>query len=230
MLALAGFGPARRAARVWSAVIAERHSSRRRGAARSVALADTHYPRRRRGAPFSRKIPRFHQRPVGDRHRRRRRRHSKIRQLQAQEGRRRQDHHPENRRQGRRHRPGVPAVHDVGVVPRGPIGRRARDGAALRALRSRLHDDGRPARGQDYSYFVDPGHVAGHEEDVCPRRLPLRRDALPPIRHRRDTPRRKYAGTKEAVKSALQGIAINLNATDMAEAALSEIEAACKKI
>ena len=40
----------------------------------------------------------------------------------------------------------------------------------------------------------------------------------------------KYAGTKEAVKSALQGIAINLNATDMAEAALSEIEAACKKI
>ena len=35
----------------------------------------------------------------------------------------------------------------------------------------------------------------------------------------------KYAGTKEAVKSALQGIAINLNATDMAEAALSEIEA-----
>ena len=39
-----------------------------------------------------------------------------------------------------------------------------------------------------------------------------------------------YAGTKEAVKSALQGIAINLNATDMAEAALSEIEAACKKI
>ena len=53
---------------------------------------------------------------------------------------------------------------------------------------------------------------------------------MPPIRHRRDTPRRKYAGTKEAVKSALQGIAINLNATDMAEAALSEIEAACKKI
>ena len=52
----------------------------------------------------------------------------------------------------------------------------------------------------------------------------------PSIRHRRDTPRRKYAGTKEAVKSALQGIAINLNATDMAEAALSEIEAACKKI
>ena len=40
----------------------------------------------------------------------------------------------------------------------------------------------------------------------------------------------QYAGTKEAVKSALQGIAINLNATDMAEAALSEIEAACKKI
>ena len=40
----------------------------------------------------------------------------------------------------------------------------------------------------------------------------------------------KYAGTKEAVKSALQGIAINLNATDMAESALSEIEAACKKI
>ena len=40
----------------------------------------------------------------------------------------------------------------------------------------------------------------------------------------------KYAGTKEAVKSALQDIAINLNATDMAEAALSEIEAACKKI
>ena len=40
----------------------------------------------------------------------------------------------------------------------------------------------------------------------------------------------KYAGTKEAVKSALQGIAINLNATDMAEAALSEIEAACKKL
>ena len=40
----------------------------------------------------------------------------------------------------------------------------------------------------------------------------------------------KYAGTKEAVKSALQGIAINLNATDMAEAALSEIEGACKKI
>ena len=77
---------------------------------------------------------------------------------------------------------------------------------------------------------MDPGHVAGHEEDVCPRRLALRRDALPPIRHRRDTPRRKYAGTKEAVKSALQGIAINLNATDMAEAALSEIEAACKKI
>ena len=58
----------------------------------------------------------------------------------------------------------------------------------------------------------------------------MRRDALPPIRHRRATPRRKYAGTKEAVKSALQGIAINLNATDMAEAALSEIEAACKKI
>ena len=116
------------------------------------------------------------------------------------------------------------------VVPRRSARRRARDGAALRAAGPRLHDDGRPARGQDHSDQLDPGHVAGDEEDVCPRRLPLRRDALPPIRHRRDTPRRKYAGTKEAVKSALQGIAINLNATDMAEAALSEIEAACKKI
>jgi hypothetical protein len=56
MLALAGFGPARRAARVWSAAIAERHSSRRRGAARSVALADTHYPRRGRRAAFRAKF------------------------------------------------------------------------------------------------------------------------------------------------------------------------------
>ena len=48
--------PARRAARVWSAVIAERHSSRRRGAARSLTLADTHYPRRRCGAPFREKF------------------------------------------------------------------------------------------------------------------------------------------------------------------------------
>ena len=40
----------------------------------------------------------------------------------------------------------------------------------------------------------------------------------------------KYAGTKEAVKSALQGIAININATDLAECALSEINAACVKI
>mmetsp|Transcript_27927 Transcript_27927/g.86386 ORF Transcript_27927/g.86386 Transcript_27927/m.86386 type:complete len:143 (-) Transcript_27927:94-522(-) len=40
----------------------------------------------------------------------------------------------------------------------------------------------------------------------------------------------KYAGTKEAVKSALQGIAINLNATDMAEAGEDSIKAACVRI
>ena len=40
----------------------------------------------------------------------------------------------------------------------------------------------------------------------------------------------KYAGTKEAVKSALQGIAININATDLAECSLAEINTACTKI
>ena len=56
MLALAGFGPRAAAERVWNTAIAERHSARRRGAARSLALADTHYPRRRRGAPFREKF------------------------------------------------------------------------------------------------------------------------------------------------------------------------------
>ena len=40
----------------------------------------------------------------------------------------------------------------------------------------------------------------------------------------------KYSGTKEAVKSALTGIAINLNATDHSECTLEEIGAACVKI
>ena len=40
----------------------------------------------------------------------------------------------------------------------------------------------------------------------------------------------KYSGTKEAVKSALQGIAINLNATDHSECTSDEILAACTKI
>lgn len=39
-----------------------------------------------------------------------------------------------------------------------------------------------------------------------------------------------YSGTKEAVKSALQGIAINLNATDHSECTSDEILAACTKI
>mmetsp|Transcript_21448 Transcript_21448/g.66163 ORF Transcript_21448/g.66163 Transcript_21448/m.66163 type:complete len:138 (-) Transcript_21448:1043-1456(-) len=40
----------------------------------------------------------------------------------------------------------------------------------------------------------------------------------------------KYSGTKEAVKSALQGIALNINATDLAECTESELIAACTKI
>ncbi|KAJ8605015.1 hypothetical protein CTAYLR_004553 [Chrysophaeum taylorii] len=40
----------------------------------------------------------------------------------------------------------------------------------------------------------------------------------------------KYSGTKESVKSALQGIAVNINATDHAECTEAEIIANCTKI
>jgi len=40
----------------------------------------------------------------------------------------------------------------------------------------------------------------------------------------------KYSGTKEAVKSALQGIAVNINATDHGECTEAEIIAACTRI
>lgn len=40
----------------------------------------------------------------------------------------------------------------------------------------------------------------------------------------------KYSGTKEAVKAALQGIAVNINATDHSECTHAEIVAACTKI
>jgi len=40
----------------------------------------------------------------------------------------------------------------------------------------------------------------------------------------------KFSGTKEAVKAALQGIAVNINATDASECTEAEIIAACTKI
>eukprot|EP00633_Aureoumbra_lagunensis_P002910 CAMPEP_0197285592 /NCGR_PEP_ID=MMETSP0890-20130614/933_1 /TAXON_ID=44058 ORGANISM="Aureoumbra lagunensis, Strain CCMP1510" /NCGR_SAMPLE_ID=MMETSP0890 /ASSEMBLY_ACC=CAM_ASM_000533 /LENGTH=107 /DNA_ID=CAMNT_0042753259 /DNA_START=206 /DNA_END=529 /DNA_ORIENTATION=- len=40
----------------------------------------------------------------------------------------------------------------------------------------------------------------------------------------------KYSGTKEAVKSALQGIAVNINATDKSECTEDELTAACTRI
>ena len=39
-----------------------------------------------------------------------------------------------------------------------------------------------------------------------------------------------YAGTKEAVKSALVGVALNINATDLAEAGLDALTEACNKV
>ena len=38
------------------------------------------------------------------------------------------------------------------------------------------------------------------------------------------------SGTKEAVKSALQGIAVNINATDLSECTLDVLNATCTKI
>ena len=40
----------------------------------------------------------------------------------------------------------------------------------------------------------------------------------------------KYAGTKEAVKSALVGIALNINATDRSEANIDVFNAECNKV
>ncbi len=40
----------------------------------------------------------------------------------------------------------------------------------------------------------------------------------------------KYAGTKEAVKSALVGIALNINATDRSEASIDVFNAECNKV
>lgn len=40
----------------------------------------------------------------------------------------------------------------------------------------------------------------------------------------------KYAGTKEAVKSALVGIALNINATDLSEASEDVFKAECNKV
>ena len=39
-----------------------------------------------------------------------------------------------------------------------------------------------------------------------------------------------YAGTKEAVKSALVGVALNINATDLAEAGMDALTEACNKV
>mmetsp|Transcript_73757 Transcript_73757/g.210334 ORF Transcript_73757/g.210334 Transcript_73757/m.210334 type:complete len:140 (+) Transcript_73757:212-631(+) len=40
----------------------------------------------------------------------------------------------------------------------------------------------------------------------------------------------KYSGTKESVKSAFVGIAVNINATDMSEVTVEEVTAACNKV
>ena len=40
----------------------------------------------------------------------------------------------------------------------------------------------------------------------------------------------QYAGTKEAVKSALVGIALNINATDRSEASIDVFNAECNKV
>jgi len=39
-----------------------------------------------------------------------------------------------------------------------------------------------------------------------------------------------FSGTKESVKSAFVGIAVNINATDMSEVTVEEVTAACNKV
>ena len=98
--------------------------------------------------------------------------------------------------------------------------RRARDARAPRRKRARRAPRGapppRPPPGR-----APPRAAAPRRSRPRPRRIP-------------DTCKIKlkmtYSGTKEAVKSALQGIAINLNATDHSECTSDEILAACTKI
>ena len=48
--------------------------------------------------------------------------------------------------------------------------------------------------------------------------------------HQQIKEKMKYAGTKEAVKSALVGIALNINATDRSEASIDVFNAECNKV